>query len=509
MASKDITGKLRLPSQEKIEELYYQAIWDAKLDDLPSETAQEIGPPRYSTEDFIQWARKIDIYTLDKGAADFSTEQHEQIVTEFGAYRQNVVSKLAEELTYEKLPLYGRLSDIGSCIDGSKVGAANEMDSLYVMQGNNYTTEKSQKCGLYHVYLGKDPRHEIQPRSLRKELAEKYSKLISMQKLPDCLEHGGYKSSYEDRHQLRYIKNDEDSQLLDSGYSGVRYNGPAVTSQFCTKDNTLLTWDITPVVVLCDAEIQARVRESVSMQAIIADNPEKMFPPRDLYLFPDVTTNLWRLTTAEIEAEALRLMSRYAPFKEAFSSCKVLLTALKRWHCSKVIFVAPDVDIVGALTQFNAMEDSTAKTEVAETLDRAMRFAHIWIPTDKRDEYNEDKKSDVSVNNAAVKNILLKAASHRKGAFGPQKNPVLVKELIRTVFVELGNGETYSTGHAFLPDMRISYFSVMPGIASQKQTLARDISQQCKTLLCEAMTEVRIMNKIASKCTFTYCTFER
>ncbi len=476
--------KIGLPSLGRIEKLYYKAIQDAKLGDPPDEAGRKLGPLGYSREDSIQWARKIDIYTLDKGAADF--EKHEQIVKDFGAYRQRVVSKLTEELAYENLPLNGQLSDIGSCIDGSKVGSANEMDSLYILQGNNYIIEESEPLGSYHVYLEVDSkRHEIQPRRLRENLAEKYSELISRLKLPDCLEDAGYKSSFE---------LSQDPQLQDSGYSGVRYNGPAVTSQFLTKDKTLLTWDITPVVVLRDAGIQARVRDSEPMQRIVGDNTEKMFPPNDIHLFPDATTDVWRLTTAEMEADVLSRMSKYAAFKEGFSSCKVLSTNMKGWLNKKLKIAddTPCVDIVGALTRYNAMEDSAEKTEIAKTLNRKMRFAHIWIPADKRDEYNEDNKSAISVNNAAVKHSLLKAASRRKGAFGPDKNPDLVNELIRIAFEELSDDKSYTTAHAFLPEIRISHFSVAPGLASQKHNLARDIIQQCKTLLCEAMTEVRV-----------------
>ena len=478
--------EIGLPSLGRIEELYYKAIQDAKLGDRPNETGQELGPLRYSREDFIRWAIKLDIYTLNKGAPDFLTEKHEEIVKDFGAYRQRVVSQLAEELTYENLPLSGRLSDIGSCIDGSKVGSASEMDSLYILQGNNYTIEESDTLGSYHVYLEIDStRHEIQPRRLREHLAEKYSELISRLKLPDCLEDAGYKSSFE---------LSQDPQLQDSGYSGVRYNGPAVTSQFLTNDKTLLTWNITPVVLLRDAEIQARARESEPMQGIFGDNTEEMFPPNDIHLFPDATTNIWRLTTAAMDADVLCRMSSHAAFKEGFSSCKVLSTNLKEWLNENIKFpdATPGVDIVGALVRYNAMEDSPEKTEIAKTLNRKMRFAHIWIPEDKRDAYNEDNKSVISINNTAVKHSLLKAASRKKGAFGPEKNPDLVKELIRTAFEELSDDKSYTTAHAFLPDVRISHFSVAPGLASQKHNLARDIIQQCKTLLCEAMKEVRV-----------------
>ncbi len=495
--SHDKTGivsqeRMESESQEEIEKLYYKAVQDAKSGDLTKDAGQEPEPPGYCEEKFSRWAKGIDIYTLDKGAADFSTKQHEEIVKEFGDYRQKVAAKLSQELVFEGVPLNGQLRDIGSCIDGSKIGSVNEMDSLYVMQENTFTIEHSDKRGLYHVYLRNgSTRSEIQPRRIRDNLAGKYSELIFLLKMPDCLVHGGYKRSCE-ANQPHTKEENARPQLENTDYSGVRYNGPAVTSQFLTKDNTLLTWDVTPVVVLRDAsEIQAGVRKSESMQAIITDNPEKMFPPTDVHLFPDVTVNLWRLSTAQMEAEVLGRMSKIAPFKEAFSSGKVLTTQLKIWHKGSNRYGEPDVHIVDDLDKYKAIKDSTGKKEAAKILNRKMRFAHIWIPADLKDLYYEDGKSDISINNAAVKHILLKAASRIKGAFAPVKNPVLVKKLLITAFQILGNDNSDSSEHAFLQGMQISHFSVAPGMASQKLILTRDIRQQCRTLLQETMADVR------------------
>ncbi len=85
-----------------------------------------------------------------------------------------------------------------------------------------------------------------------------------------------------------------------------------------------------------------------------------------------------------------------------------------------------------------------------------------------------------------MKHIMLKTACRIKGAFAAKKNPETEKKLLRTAFEILGNNASYSSEHAFLLGIRISHFSV----ASQKLTLARDISRQCKTLVDEAMTEV-------------------
>ncbi len=479
-----------MTSPEKIKELYYKAVQNAKLAE-----AREIESPcvRYSVDEFSQFARKIDIYTLTEGAADFSTEEHKEIVKTFGKFRTNVAWKLSEDFRFDNVPLRGNLHDIVSCKDGSKVGSVNEMDSLWVMESTEFTVKPNEKHGLYHVFLGKGSKKcEIKPRKIRNCLADKCSEIISKSNLPSCLEHGGYNPPNES-HQAAC---NEDSLLEDAGYRGVRYNGPAVTSQFLVKDkNTLLTWDVTPVIVLRDdADIRTRLMNSLLMQAVIDKNPEKMFSPPHIHLFPDATEDLWRLSTAHMEADILYGLPSTAPFKEAFSSGKVLAIFVKEWRDRKRLNLqsGPAVDIVEELLQHQTIVDHVQKMEATQIVNDKMRYAHIWIPADMRAQFHEDKKSDISINSAAIKHIQLKAACDMKGAFAPERNPELVKKLIEHTFEVLGNDQSYSSDHAFLEGMKISHFSVAPIMASQKVALARSFSHLCRILRQEAMTEVQI-----------------
>ena len=128
----------KMTSLDEIEKLYYKAIEDAKLDEPPG---VRHNAPGYSTEDFCRWARKVDIFTLGEGAADFALKKHEEIVKQFGEYRVNLAERLSKVFTCDGASLPGQLKDIGSCWDGSKVGAVNEMDSLYVIHGDHFVTE--------------------------------------------------------------------------------------------------------------------------------------------------------------------------------------------------------------------------------------------------------------------------------------------------------------------------------------------------------------------------------
>ncbi len=472
-----------MTSLKEIEKLYYRAMQDARLDEP---AGGDPGHPGYSTEDFSRWARKVDIFTLGEGAANFSLKKHEEIVKEFGKYRKNLTERLSKLFAFNGVSLPGQLRDIGSCWDGSKVGTVNEMDSLYVIHGDQFVIQENT-LGKYQVFLKIDSTlHQIKPRALRDQFTEKYSQLVSEMTFPDCLKHGGYKGA----------RSKQDSHgNLKRGYSDVRYNGPAVTSQFVANDKSLLTWDMTPAIVLPLAvESQDALRQSI--QAIIADNPDKMFPPTDVHLIPDVVENVWKRSTAQMEADILRVLSREGPMKKALSFCKVLSSRLKHWNEKLETTDTAAVDIVDELLQQIAMQEDENCTDVLDMsliFGRKMRFGHIWIPPKQKEEYLEDTKSNISINNAAIKHIIFKAAFKRKGAFGSESNMDLVKELIKEVFETLGNEEVYSTEHAFLPAVRISHFSVSPIVSHQKQALARDVCRQCRTLVQEAMTEVTVV----------------
>ncbi len=466
---------------EQIEKLYYKAIEDAKLDEP---AGGDPGPPGYSTEDFSRWARKVDIFRLSEGAADFALKKHEEIVKEFGDYRRKVTHRLSKLFTFDGVALPGNVKDIGSCWDGSKVGAVNEMDSLYVMQGDAFTIQPlADKDGLHRVYLTKNSvRFEVEPRRIRDQFADQYSQIVSEVELPKCLQHGGYYSSRQSSgYQL------SSNQYPDSGYSGVRYNGPAVTSQFLSGDRAPLTWDMTLAIVLDDTDGIYRVVRKL-IQPIIADNPDKMFPPSDIHLIPDMNDNLWRRSTAQMEADMLRVLSREAPVKETLSFCKVLSSHVKGWD--QKVELAGTLNITTELDKCLAVSGSGKTEEERKKLNKFMAFAHIWVPTERTGEYHENKKSNISINNAAVKHIIMQFAFQRKGAFSSSRNTCLVQKMMEHVFKVLGSDEEYSSEHALIPGTRISHFSVSPGAAQMKYTLAQDVRRQCRTLVQEAMTEV-------------------
>ena len=439
---------------------------------------------RYPEENFKHWVEKVNIWDLEDKAVNFALA--ESIVTRFEKYHNTVVKELSKSFDFQGVNLPGQVRNIGSCVDGSKVGKVNEFDSLYVMNEGPFSIRASKKPGLYNVFVKHGASEiKIRPRPLRDCFAEFTSQLVSSLKLPNCLKHGGYNSSRQKKTAPRFHPG-------ETAYSGLRYNGPAVTSQFLTDENDLLTWDLTPCVVFQNDELQEELRKVI--QPVINQNSRNKFPQHPIHLIPDPLQNRWRVSTAYFEAKLLQYLTNDAPAKKALVLCKILLSLLKKWNkkdgVPTVHLSSEAIDVVKKLDRHIARDQSQA-----HVLEESMRFDHVWIPSDKRAEYNEDEKNSISINTAAVKHIIIKQGLLEEGAFASSKNDGLVLKLMQVVFKTLGNETEFFTDHAFLKETPISHFAVLACNARDKVNLARSVCQQCRTLHVDAMTEVKAASK--------------
>ncbi len=450
----------------QIEESYYRAIEKSKL----SINAPDYIVLHYAEEAFRNWVKRVDIYSLDKQKADFYVD--DAIVMKFTGYRNIVAAELSKCIEYDGIKLSGQLKNIGSCQDGSKVGRMNEADSLYVLDAN-IRFESTGKDGAYRVFWEpKAPTCEIKPRRLREQFANGYSGVISTVPLPDCLRHAGYRSP---------------------AYSGLRYNGPAATSQFLTEDNSLLTWDMTPAFCLDREDIKYQeIRKSISPALEIYR--DTMFGDMGIHLIPDANDDIWKLSTAQLEADLLReLIPAVAPVRQALSNSKVLASQVKEWNAKNL---SPPVSGLASgwdiMNELDAYLESHEK-DLGERLNQELRYAHIWIPPGKRKRYHEDQKPHVSINTAAIKHILLSEALKNPTAFEGKEDKELVRELMILVFNTLGDLTQFRSPHAFLKDVKIPHVSVLSSQASNKMVLALSIKEQCRMLVSEAMTKVSQM----------------
>ncbi len=213
----------------------------------------------------------------------------------------------------------------------------------------------------------------------------------------------------------------------------------------------------------------------------------------DIHLIPDGGENLWRLSTAHLEANILRILPTVAPMKQALSYCKALLCKVKNWNSQNCVGFTSEMDEVldCVIKELNGYVESTIeKKKITQELNKKLRYAHIWISHEKRKLYHEDQKAYISINNAAVKYILLNAALEQPEAFLDKENMDLVIKLMKTVFEVLGDTSRISVRHTFLRMIDVPHLSILASQAKNKMAAVQLLKEQCKLLALTAMTRV-------------------
>ncbi len=219
-------------------------------------------------------------------------------------------------------------------------------------------------------------------------------------------------------------------------------------------------------------------------------NPETMFGDMGIHLIPDANDDIWRLSTAQLEADLLReLIPLISPIRQALSASKVLASEVKIWNAK---YLTPPVCTPCSLNIMRELDDylQSRDKNLGERLNQKLRFAHIWIPADKRKQYHEDEKVYASINTAAIKHILLTAALKEPEAFAGKEDKETIHKLVMLVFNTLGDTSEFSSPHAFLNGFRIPHISVLSSQAQNKMALALSLKEQCRMLVSGAMTKV-------------------
>ncbi len=391
-------------------------------------------------------------------------------------------------------PFPGQLQYMGSCRDGSKIQGVNEIDTLYVMPDSHVLIKSTEETGFYRVCL-KDPCHtELTPREMAKRFANELDGVLAAHQLPSCLTNAGYASPR---------------------YSGVRFNGPAVTSQFLLCDdadlNTILSWDATlafPLTGKIHQQVTDMILPIVKEFKNLKDS-NKRYPHWELHLVPDIVRNLWQVSSALMEAEILHRLPKETATKKALSCCKILAHRLQQWNkthlypslCKTVLGQSnrspSNINLMKKLSEYRRQlkrEDSTRREKLENDLNSRMRCAHIWISTYKRRQYKEVEKDVISINTAAVKHIILRQGLSTPGAFSPDTTGDLTRKLIRNVYIILADTSQHDSPHAFLDEVsiasRIGHFSTLPTSLEETSKLYGQIQWQCQMLCDNALSEV-------------------
>ena len=466
---------------------YCKAIEDAKL------PAKSIFGSRnrcfYDEERFEEFVNSdMDLRDMSQHMADFT--QSGDVAQALHAIRNCLQLGLQKRLTYG-----GSLFQIGSFYDGSKTGRLNEMDCLYVVSESDIVVQQvSSGKGGVRVYVKGT---EIKPREINQKLISAMQETLSEMTLPDGWTHGGYNSP---------------------DFSGARCNGPSVTAMLCNKDEKHISLDVSIAFPLTSqlqqkADFPSHLRDSCRF---LADNFNKIQSEltgtqvsADLHLIGNLVDDTWQPTTAMAEAEILRCLRPDCPVKRALEICKVIGSKIQKWyedHNTQGQRSAKGYDDGTPANRIRMSAEHARKSILAylhgssegmphskagcrKRLNAAMVCQHIYLSSADRGEFSEVLKSDASINNAAIKHIILKTALQLNGAFS-KRNKQVEQQLVRSVFEDLSSIDSFYTQHALIRDCMINKFSFSMHLSHMKESIASDFSQQCRSVLDNVFAKV-------------------
>ncbi len=441
----------------------------------------------------------MDLRDMSQYMADFA--QSGDIAQALRTIRSGLQSGLQK-----RLGCFGGLFEIGSFYDGSKTGRLNEMDCLYVVSESDVMIQQvSSVKGDFRVYLKGT---EIKPREINEKLIAAMKEILSEMTLPAGWTHGGFGSPH---------------------FSGPRCNGPSVTAMFCNKDEKHMSLDVSIAFPLISqlqerADFPSQLRVSCRF---LADNINKIQTELtrtqisgELHVIGNLVDDTWQQTTALAEAIILRALSPKCSVKRALEICKVIDSKIQRWCEDHSIWTERSakacydggpakrirLSLSSAehtrefiLAQLQSYLEGTAcsKAESRKWLNATMTCRHIYLSSQDRKMFREVLKSDASINNAAIKHIILKTALQLKGAFSEtskQCEKQLIRSLIRAVFEELSSTDSFDTQNALVPNCVISKFSFSMYLSRIKETIAKGLSQQCEIVLDNVFAQVKILD---------------
>ncbi len=463
---------------------YAEAIRETMLPSRPSAFSSR-DSCFYDKEQFREFVNNdMDLRDMGRHMTDFT--HNSGLAQGLRQIRGVLQSKLQEKLGY------GSLLEIGSFYDGSKTGRLNEMDCLYVVSVPDVEVQHFPSgARQFRVYL---KGIEIKPRVLNKQLIAVMKETISEMTLPSGLTHGGY--AFQD-------------------FSGVRCNGPTVTTMCCDRYENYACLKIAVAFPLT-SQLQKRPEFPQQLKRCcqllndisfrIQVQLSRIQFSAELHLICDPVNNTWLPTTALAEAEIFRVLRPECSVKRVMEICKILASKLQAWYKEKwgkylnydlellpikKRRTSPEYRRLSILSDLHNYEagDPDSKAQLRDILNADMAFQHIWLSSTDRIAHKEILKSDASINTTAIKHVILRTALQLDGAFS-KPNRQLEQQLIRAVFEELSSTDSFYTQHEFLQDWMIDKFSFSIYVSSIKESIATGFLQQCRFLLDNAFAKV-------------------
>ncbi len=453
----------------RVQDQFYQSLQSAQIQDGEDSSSGSLHLPAMQCEAFHSWTLAVDVCALKQYRADFGKDF--SVVKSFEKYRGDLETKLKD------FHFSGHLAQIGSCWDGSKVGRVNEMDCLYVIDNTLVDLKMTDKPGEYKLFLNGE---ELNPRHTNVQFADYLEPIVNEMQLPPNIWHSGYAAP---------------------SFSGVRFNGPAVTSLFEYRPDQGNAFQISLDLTLAFPVDQdnAAVRDlcrlvQEKIAHIATENVRKQTATTQVHVVPNLMKDIWQLSTAYLEANILRDLPVNGSVNITLHNCKGLIHQLEKLKPEQRLLYlqtstpAEHVEnrIIQDIMAYHSMEEEAE--EMRLMLNQRMRYEHIYLHPGERQRLGETSKSAISINSAVVKHIILGKAFTIPGSFS-EVNAVTSDEMMRDVFRELSDTSKVFVPHSFL-GTPISKFSLLPSMASVKYELVGTVRQECQQLLQNAMTEV-------------------
>ncbi len=415
-------------------------------------------------ENFVLFAEGISIPELEKLRASYSGghDARTLLINHIRSKTQN----------NKKFPLPGCIEEIGSAFDGSKVGQLDEIDTLYVLASNKVTVtcDETAISNIHVAWEGE----ERSARQFSEFFAEELEAAIN-ESPPMGFEHNGYAAPR---------------------FSGIRVNGPAITILFRTAANfgniahgTMISVDITLAVRFCHP--QCNVIHSWAKMYIIETNKGKAINIGDPHLIACQIQNIWKPTTAFIEASVLHDLNEKSPVKRGHVLLKCLAKKVDSFNSAHGVL---EIQENNSMHNELIMQVSRSKELLdISKLNQCMRYGHIWLSATERECYNELGKKNISINTAATKHLLIGKAGPDDFLFQRQAEGLSLR-LMERVICEIAKEASLSVTHCIHRDFpEICKLSAREILGDRICGLAKNILHQYKILHKALFTDVSIM----------------
>ncbi len=365
------------------------------------------------------------------------------------SYQATLQNGLSDSFSFR-----GPLAPIGSQTDNSRDKKVYKMECVYVMESDNIDVKPTTILGEYKIYSKEE---EQCPRHFIKSFAECLKdQLVRVESLGPGLE------------------------CVDPKFHGLQFQGSTVRSFFkcrSTKgDEVSVSLDITPVFTVTEPEFHKALDELAEKYG--KEKCGKSVVETEVHLIPSPSKNAWLLSGANIEVGSGSLDSKtktFLPYSKALShKWNADDKSNEVWDPSE-----PRSRIGLELERYQNMEGGKEKAELGEELNRRMRYEHVNLTHNERIRFKEGPRiPPISINEEAIKHILLRHSVNIPGAFAPVSSPRITQRLMREVFRELTDMSCDTVPHAFLNGVSITKFTIDSHLHFTKEEVTQAILQQ-------------------------------